>query len=215
MVSEGETPTPVSLGPEEAVADRPFTSVDLIERDISVLTQMREDLEAVLAESEAGTRELVPYQRLAWRVDGKSHRLLVCSEPRLREHPQLCVVGFFADRRTDLDMKPLDEANMAMVSEFAQYPGILSYSSIELPGGHWGNLVLHDDPVDKEYWRKSKLHAKAVELLSPVHYRNVRIHNGRLGGPLFSSPRFVIERTKYFDFTGPVEWRAERTLVSS
>ena len=173
---------------------------------------MLRDLCRVLEEADTGDTDIVPMQRKAWKVDGLTHRLLICDETRLRDHPELCVVGFFGERRTELDMTPLEEANTAIVGEFAKYPGILSYSSVELPSGYWANLVLHDDPVDRDYWRKSELHAKAVEALSPAHYKNVRIHNARLTGPIMERPRFTIRKTKYFDYSGELEWRAERTL---
>jgi hypothetical protein len=122
------------------------------------------------------------------------------------------VVGFFGERRTDLDIAPLEEANAAVVREFAKYPGITSYSSMELPGGHWANMVLHDDPVDTDYWRQSTLHADAVRRLARVHYRTVRIHNARLTTPVRYDPALTILRTKYFDYTSEPEWRAVRKL---
>jgi hypothetical protein len=125
------------------------------------------------------------------------------------------VVGFFAERRTEVDIWPLEDANSEIVNEFSKYPGILSYGSLELPNGHWANMVLHDDPIDTQFWRTSEMHSRAVETLSPRHYFNVRIHNGRLTSGLFNRPEIVIERTKYFDYTGPSQWRAERTLVAT
>lgn len=206
-------PKTVALGPMEEAPGRPFTSVDLIERDLGILLKLLADVRGVLREVDAGVRELEPYQRLAWKVDDLTHRLIVCDEDRLRYRERTCVVGFFGERRVDQDPSPLEEANSAIVSEFAHYPGILSYSSVELARGHWANLVLHDDPVDREYWRQSALHAEAVRLLSPLHYRNVRIHNAELTDGLTDSPRLVLERTKYYDFDGAVEWRAQRELV--
>ena len=108
----------------------------------------------------------------------------------------------------------LEEANTEIVAEFNQYPGILAYASVELPDGLWANLVLHDDPVDVEFWRTSEMHRRAVEMLSPEHYYNVRIHNGTLTSGLFERPRIVIRKTKYFDYTSNVIWRAERTIAA-
>jgi hypothetical protein len=56
------------------------------------------------------------------------------------------------------------------------------------------------------------MHAWAVEQLSPQHYFNVRIHNGRLTSGIFDRPRIVIRKTKYFDYTAGDMWRAERVL---
>lgn len=185
----------------------------MTDRDLLVLHSILTDVRAVVAEIEEGIRDVAPYQKLAWRVEGLTHRLLLCDVDRVRAHPGLCVVGFFAERREDVDLWPLEEANSEIVGEFVKYPGILAYSSVELTEGHWANMVLHDDPVDTSFWRQSKMHARAVEKLSPRHYFNVRIHNGRLTSGIFDRPTIEIHRTKYFDYSGPVEWRAEREFV--
>ncbi len=211
----GEVPEMIALGPTEEAQGRPFTSTDLIPRDLEILLELVADVRGVLREVDSGTRDLRPYQQLAWKIDDLTHRLIVCNEDRLRYRDRTCVVGFFGQRRLEQDPSPLEEANSAIVAEFTKYPGILSYSSVELAKGRWANLVLHDDPIDREYWRGSELHAEAVKLLSPIHYRNVRIHNAELTDGLTDSPKLVLERTKYFDFEGGVAWRAERELIAA
>ena len=206
---------PVALRPTEVVAGRPFTALELTKGDLSILYQMLAELRTLLEEAEAGTRKVVPFQRMAWRVDGLTHRVIICDENRLRAHPELCVVGFFAERRTEIDITPLEEANAAVVAEFTDYPGILSYSSTELSGGHWANIVLHDEPMDAERWRQGSVHARAVEVLSPVHYRNVRIHNAQLTAHLFDDFEIAVKMTKYFDFAGESHWQAQRTAAGS
>ena len=208
-------PKTIALGPRDEAPGRPFTAVDLIERDAATLLELLADVRSVLREAKEGTRTIEPFQRLAWKVDGLSHRLIICNEPKLRFREKTCAVGFFGERRTDIDPGPLEAANSAIVAEFTHYPGILSYSSVELARGRWANLVLHDDPIDREHWRGSELHAEAVRLLSPVHYKNVRIHNAELTDGLTDDPKLVVERTKYFDFEGGVEWRAEREMLTT
>lgn len=208
-------PREVILEPNDVVSGRPFTAVELTTRDLGVLHGILSDVRSVLAEVEEGARQLEPYQKLAWKVGGLTHRLLICDLDRLRSHPGVCVVGFFGDKRPGTDPWVLEEANSKIVAEFDEYPGILAYASVELPDGHWANMVLHDDPVDVQFWRTSKMHARAVETLSPQHYYSVRLHNGRLTSGVFDRPRIVIHRTKYFDYAGEQEWRAERRLVPS
>ena len=208
-------PETIALGPRDEDPGRPFTAVDLVERDAATLLELLADVRSVLREAKEGNRAIEPFQRLAWNVDGLAHRLIICDEPRLRFREKTCAVGFFGERRTDVDPGPLEAANSAIVAEFTHYPGILSYSSVELARGRWANLVLHDDPIDREYWRGSELHAEAVRFLSPVHYKNVRIHNAELTDGLTDDPKLVLERTKYYDFEGGVEWRAERELLST
>jgi hypothetical protein len=203
----------VNLGPSDEVTGRPFTAVELTTRDLGILHGILADVRSVLVEVEEGARVIEPYQKLAWRVGGLTHRLLICDAGRLRTHAGPQVVGFFGDRRPSVDVWPLEDANNEIVSEFPKYPGILAYASVEIPDGHWANLVLHDDPVDVQFWRTSEMHAKAAGSLSPQHYFNVRIHNGFLTSGLFERPQIVIRKTKYFDYSGPEFWRAERDLT--
>lgn len=208
------TQDPVLLGPNEDVPGRPFTSVAQIERDRSILRAMLSDLTGILSEIDAGVRTLAPYKKLAWKVRGRTHRLLICNEALLRAHPRPCVVGFFGERHAELDSSALEEANTAIVAGFADHPGILSYSSMEMGKGRWANMVLHQDPIDREYWRRNALHADAVKLLSPVHYLNVRIYNAELGDSVSGSPTIRLLRTKYYDYSGSAPWRAERPLTT-
>ncbi len=209
-VPESET---FLLGPKETVSDRPFTAVDLIDKDIAVLSGVLDDLVQVLGEADLGSREILPHERIVWQQDGLARRLLICDENRLRVHQDVCVVGFFGERRTEMEIGPLEEANSAIVAQFRNFPGILSYSSIELPNGYWANMVLHDDPVDREYWSRGALHAQAARTLGPLHYRTVRIHNARLDASVLDQPSFIVKRTKYWDYTQEPEWIAERELA--
>ena len=204
---------PVVLGPTEEVPGRTFTAVGQIERDRLILHGMLTDVIGVLLEADLGQRTVVPHEKLVWQVSDRTHRLLVCDEGRLRFHSRLCVVGFFGERHRNMDPSPLEDANTAIVAAFVDHPGILSYSSVEFGRGKWANLVLHDDPSDRDYWRGNPLHTEAVRVLSPIHYRNVRIYNGELTASLTDSPAITLQRTKYFDYTGSKSWRAERTLV--
>ena len=181
-------------------------------RDLGILHGILADVRAVVVEVDEGARTIEPFQKLAWKVGGLTHRLLICDFDRLRSHAGLYVVGFLGDRRPEKDGWALEEANTEIVAEFHKYPGILAYASVEMPDQHWANMVLHDDPVDVQFWRTSEMHQRAVESLSPEHYFNVRIHNGWLTAGLFERPQIVIRKTKYFDYSGPTAWRAERTL---
>ena len=99
----------------------------------------------------------------------------------------------------------------------AQYPritppGALSYSSLELPDGNWGNLIVLDGPPAREQWRTGSRHAYAAEELAPRHYTVIRLHRGRVDGGLRDEPRLVLEETAYHDFRGPSPWRAVRRI---
>lgn len=198
------------LGVTEAAPRRPFTSPDLYRRDCAILAHLVEDLEVLL---DARTR-IVPYRAIEWTVDDLKRRVIVCDPVTLRQGGvDVNVVGFFGERNPERDGAPLEEANAEIILEFRNYPGILSYSSMELEDGNWANLVLHDKPDTREYWRASRLHAEAAEKLSPLFYRTVRIHNGILPGGLYAGHPLELQQTKYWDFRRPKMWRAVRDLL--
>ena len=78
--------------------------------------------------------------------------MIVCDLKRLETLDNICAVGFFGERRSGVDAAALEKANSEVVKEFGNYPGILSYTSFELPGHRWANLVLHDDPDVPKRW---------------------------------------------------------------
>jgi hypothetical protein len=201
------------LAPTQSVARRPFTSVELYERDLYILAYMLEDLRALLGEMAEGSITIAPYQSTEWQVHGLKRRCTVTESMRLSARMDVCVVGFFGERHLDRDTSPLEEANAEIVLEFRNYPGILSYSSMELADDNWANLVLHDVPEAREYWRASEAHAKAARELSPLYYRTVRIHNGILPGGVLGGKAIVIERTKYWDYQSTRVWQAVRELL--
>lgn len=196
----------------EGVEARPFTSPDLNVADHAVLSFMLEDLKALLASAVPAE----PYKPIEWIVHGRKRRTIVCDPLALDSAGiDISVVGFFGERNGERDGTALEEANAEIVLEFRNYPGILSYSSMELHDGNWANLVLHDKPDTREYWRAGRRHAEAAEKLSPLYYRTVRIHNGVLPQGLRGGQEIRIDSTKYWDFNGPKVWRAIRHLSAA
>ncbi|MGH8924277.1 MAG: hypothetical protein ACRDWA_06530 [Acidimicrobiia bacterium] len=199
-----------SLAPTQTVSRRPFTSVQLYDRDQAILGYMLEDLRATLARGEPGRYDAYP--PMEWEVNGLHRRTIVSAPLRLNEPKDICVVGFFGERHLDRDITPLEQANAEIVLEFRNFHGILSYSSMELTDGNWANLVLHDLPDTRDQWRASEIHARAALQLAPVFYRTVRIHNGYLPGGIPGGRSIEIERTKYWDYGKSRVWHAVREL---
>lgn len=200
------------LAVDQSIRRRPFTSVGLYDRDRSVLSYMLEDIRAMLGEMDDGAITVTSFQPIEWLVHGLKRRTILTDPMRLHAREDVCVVGFFGERHVGRDGTPLEEANAEIVLEFQNYPGILCYSSMELADGNWANLVLHDVPEAREYWRASQAHAKAARELSPLFYRTVRIHNGTLTGGVLGGKQILIERTKYWDFRTARVWHAVREL---
>ena len=142
--------------------------------------------------------------------DGRPHRVVLGAAERLGVARDLGLVGFFALKRAGLDHAPLTRTDDELIEELPGHPGIVSYSSLELPDGNWGNLIVLDPPEAGEHWRTSAKHAWAASELAPRHYTVVRLHNGRFPGGLRSGHDPVVTRTRYYDFQDAVPWRAER-----
>jgi hypothetical protein len=202
---------PVILAPAEEPPDRPFARLARTAADLGHLQEMARTLRRVLtAPVPAGARPLVLD---AAPPGGRAHRIVLCDEGRLRTASAPALVGFFAEKRLGVDHAPLTETDDLLIGEFPAYPGILSYSSLELPDGNWGNLIVLDPPETREHWRTSARHAWAAEVLAPRHYTVVRLHHGRFPGGVLGPAGPVLTRTRYFDFQGPVPWRAERSVT--
>lgn len=203
---------PVELAPNEGPPEHPCADPKLYHSDIALLNYLLQDIRALVRQAAAGLIELDPYQQLAWEVHGLRRRTVICDPTRLVEHADVQIVGFFGNRRTDTNRDEIDEVNLGLLGEFRDYPGILSYSSVELVDDHWANLVVHAEPTDRERWRSSTLHIRAAEDLSPDFYHSVRIHNGCLPLGVVGPETVVIETTKYWDYDVSPAWRAQRAL---
>ncbi|HEX9854838.1 MAG TPA: hypothetical protein VGC47_05965 [Acidimicrobiia bacterium] len=201
-----------TLGADQAVRNRPFTSPSLYGRDLTILGYILEDLRTLVGEARRGVVTVAAHSPVEWTVHGLRRRTIVCELEPLARGTTLCVVGFFGDRHPDRDLQPLEDANADIVLEFRNFPGILSYSSMELPDGNWANLVLHDVPESSERWRQGERHARASTELAPQYYRSVRIHTGTLPGGVVGTRPIELSRTKYWDFTSPRPWQAVREL---
>jgi hypothetical protein len=144
--------------------------------------------------------------------DGRTHRTIVCDAARLGDGRDVTWVGFFAEKRRDRDPTPLTVMDDELVAEFPAHPDILSYSSLELTGGDWGNLILLAGEAARDRWRDGERHAYAARELSPRHYTHVRLHNGVLPGGVLGGRAPVLHRTKYYDYEGDGAWRGARDL---
>ena len=203
---------PVRLRSDEDPAEHPFASTRQYKGDIALLNYLLQDLRVLVRQSAAGQTELAPQQIVTWEVHGLQRRTVVCDPVRLRTSDVVQIVGFFGDRRADADPRPIDASEFDLISEFIHYPGILSYSSSELVDGYWANLVVHTDPGDREAWRQSDVHIRAVDEVAPRAYHSVRIHNGCIRDGVTGSKTVRIECTKYWDYDCSPVWHAIREL---
>jgi hypothetical protein len=191
--------------------DHTCTDPGLYAPDLDLLAYMLQDLRSLLRSHDAGTASVVAHEPMMWAVHGLRRRTVVCEPDQIRSADRVCIVGFFAERRESIDYSALDELELDLLLEFRQYPGILSYSSIELANDFWANLVVHSVPDDTEAWRTSAAHMKAVQF-SPELYSSIRIHNGHLPGGVTGNQSIAIDCTKYWDYDADPLWRAVRNF---
>ena len=207
--TEGTVDDCVGLAPRETAAGRGFTDPARTTRDLAAVGLMLDNIrrQVSTASLPAGPCPLV---LAGHETDGRVHRAIVCDARRLGDGRDLAWVGFFAVKRRDLDSAPLTVRDEELIQEFPDHPGILSYSSLELGDGDWGNLILLDGDEAREHWRVSGRHAHAARELAPRHYTDVRLHQGILPGGVRARGVAVLRRTKYYDYRDAVTWRAER-----
>ena len=202
------------LGPEDVLSERPFTDRENTEREVGVMQVMLED-ERELARGWGNARNDAPAEVVMNETDadGRRHLLVVPNVQALIEAADFTAVGFFGRPRDEVDHSILFGLEDKLVRRMGRYGevGLLSYYDVELvaPKGTYGNLILFSTPDVPEEWYRDEIHAQAVEL-SPGHYRQVRLHKGSVAGPLLGDVRITVERTKYFDFTGPAIWHGLR-----
>ena len=204
--------SPRELGPREELVGRQFTSITNYRSDIALLNYLLHDLRVLIRRAQKGEIELTPQQVITWEVHGLQRRTVTCDPAALRLRNDVQVVGFFGDRRIDADQHSIDTSEFDLIDEFVYYPGIMSYSSVELVDHYWANLVVHHRPEDREEWRGSAIHVRAVDEVAPRAYHSVRIHNGHIRGGVCGSATVVIEMTKYWDYDESPVWHATRRL---
>jgi len=206
---------PVTLSPTEHPPAHPCADPSLYDGDEALLAYMLQDLRSLMRRVAKGEVAAEPWQRVDWKVHGLERRIVLCDPASLlTEEPQQ-IVGFFGTRKDEADVTGLEEAERELLEEFRSYPGIRSYSSIELVDHHWANLVIHANPGDRESWRGSAAHKRAADLIAPRVYANVRIHNGCLPGGVVGSRQLELSVTKYWDYATGELWHATRQLDGS
>jgi hypothetical protein len=201
----------VQLGEYETILGHPCAEISLFAPDLDVMAYLLQDLRTLLRSADAGKIEVWAHRPFTWEVHSLHRRTVICDPVRIRDQQRVCVVGFFGNRRTDLPFERMDDIDVRLLDEFRSYPGILSYSSMELADDYWANLVVHVEPDDRDVWRTNSAHRHAVEM-SPRLYSSVRIYNGHLPGGVAGSRAVEIDSTKYWDYEDEPTWKAIRVF---
>jgi hypothetical protein len=196
------------LGPSERDAGRPFTDAKETWSDLLVMSAMlaaeREiaghwspDIEGpgVSETMSEGSRQLLAVP------DGRA--LLVAHD--------VTAVGFFGTLRDGVDHAVLFDHERRIAQTFPAYAptGFLSYFDVGPEHGRYGNLILFWTPEVPASWHANPVHRHAVAAAAG-HYEHIRLHRGRIPGPLLDGGALQLEQTQYLEFRAGKTWRALR-----
>lgn len=199
----------VSLGPDDVVADRPFTARESSETDREALDRMlgrlRRHLADVVVPSTAPRRTDHVVDS-----DGSQHAIVVADVARATSPQTLVLVGFFGQARSGVDHAPIIDLEQSLMAGMGTEPGLVVYYNVFWTGTGWGNLVLFDGWDAEGRWaRGDPRHVEAVRR-SPAHYHSIRLHHGLVEGGLPGDAMVRLVRTRYLDYRDGDTWRAVR-----
>ncbi len=202
----------IMLAPGERVPDRPFTDPSNSKEDLERMRFMARQL--VDTYDDPIVCDFVPGKGALCKSDpqGRHFRIYYIQPELLFKLKNLTVVGFFGRKRPDADIRPLLRADKRFELEYQNHPGLLSLSTVRLPNGDFGNLVLFTDDEAKDGWNQSPIHRDTVSEISPPYYRSIRLNNAILPEGLAAPDNLRLNAVKYLDYSTDPAWRAFRTL---
>jgi hypothetical protein len=203
----------VQLAHTDILTERPFTHPMHIPGDLSTLLSMAHELYLTLQNSPDLTSlpQMIIFNmpdQLNWR-----HRQVLANPLHFTRPDPIHVVGFFSQKRSQVNMEPIKEFDQTLMMEIPHHDGLISYSSKLLDDGNFANLVLFINEAAQMQWSRSEVHAKAANELSPNYFQWIRIYNGLLPHGIQRSSALSLHKARYFDYEQNPVWRGERTLA--
>lgn len=201
---------PISLGTVELVTERPFTHTDHISIDREVLVHMAKQASMVLEKQ----LDILEENETIFinEPDDRYHRFFVSRPKVLSQAKNIYFVGFFSNKQKGAAINHFGNLDDRLIEQIPTYREILSYSSMALPDGNFGNLVLLLNEEIKSEWMHGETHNQAVAL-APGYYQFVRINNGVLPGGITQPASLRVTRVKYYDYEDEPPWKAVRELI--
>lgn len=185
---------------EILAGDRPFTNPDHNADDTAKLQYMANRLRHLLSQLKILPDQPRPYILYLEEPNSHQHRIVIANLKKLLIPRKLAIVGFYGQKRPDVDQTLLNLVDAELVDEFHRHPHLLSYSSLELESGDWYNLVLFSHPQAISHWSTGVRHTYAAREIAPDYYLNIRLHNGFIPSGLMSGNLLTLTCTKYYDF---------------
>jgi hypothetical protein len=140
----------IALTINERIEERPFTDPDHSRQDLETMRYMARQL--VDTYDDPVLCDFVPGKGAICKSEpsGRYFRIYYIQPRLLFNLKDLTVVGFFGQKRPHADIQPLIRADKRFEEQFHHHPGLLSLSTVRLPDGDFGNLVLFTDPEAKD-----------------------------------------------------------------
>ena len=203
---------PISLGQIELITEKPFTHTDHIAKDREILVYMAKQAGLILEKQLdlLGERETIFIDE----PDERYHRFFVPRPKVLSQAKNIYLVGFFSHKQAGAAPDHFGDLDDRLIERIPTYQEILSYGTMALPDGDFGDLVLLSDEEVKSKWMHGEIHSQAVSL-SPAYYQYVRINNGMLPEGVMQPDSLMITRVKYYDFEQDPPWKAVRELIQN
>ena len=195
--------------------DHPFTHPAYTEIDSRQINYMLMRLSQITNSINSKVKNpnlFAPESHELFESDGRHHRIIPIRPRLLVKAPSLSIVGFFGQRNLCSDGESIASRDKMLFSEMRKHEGLLSYSSLELTNGDYGNCVIFADENAKDSWGYSQVHAEAVDDLSPLYYKSIRLYNGVLHGNIFDFYRLKLTTAKYSEYSAGSIWFAKRPL---
>ena len=204
----------LKLDREERLDDRPFTHPIYTMLEYRTLRYMLTRLCQVLETMHwrGNPNILAPVTQELIEADGRHHRIIPIRPNILRDRSSFSIVGFFGQRRFDADDIGIAARDRMLFDEMEEHEGLLSYSSLELTNGDYGNCVVFSDDAAKDHWGYSQSHQIAAQDLSPKYYRSVRLYTGILPASIMEAHKLELRVAKYYDYSSELIWSARRQL---
>jgi hypothetical protein len=195
------------LNTSEGLDERSFPGVEKENLDLVILRYMAQRVYVTLYLLDEPADQSQPL--LYYSEEGRkyTHRIAIYGPQELLLNSDLDFVGFVSSKQKPgraQVIKEIRAVDKKLIVELISTPGLLSYSSLELRGGSWCNLVLFSGTGTKKHIRNSEMHTYAAYQLSPRYYEWVRLHNGIMPGGLARN-ELILKKTKYIQFQGPHE----------
>lgn len=194
----------IRLNTGETLADSAPPYVRKAKLDLVVLRYMAQRVSVTLRSLAQETTTARPVLYYLDERHRRTHRMAIYNPETLLLHNELAFVGFVSGK-----LKPLRPSNAAelrimdkkLVTELANTPGLLSYSSLELHDGNWCNLVLLNDSEVKIRIKNAATHQYAAYEVAPSCYEWIRLHHGNMPVGLAGNDMFL-QKTRYYTYQG-------------